>query len=75
MSVIYVVTYDYAQYLEFCRRKRSAPQGDRFRYVKEVRTLALLRQPVDIVFVHGWQGRKDWRAIYNRALIIGKRPG
>lgn len=72
--MIYVVAQNYRAYLDFCGRKRTAPEGGRFRYVKDVRTLAFIRQPVDIVFVAGWQDRTDWRAIYNRALVIGRRP-
>lgn len=72
---LYVVTYDRRQFEDWCRRKGHHPESRAVRYVRDADVLNRLRHPVRILFVHGWRARKDATAVYNRALVIGRRPG
>jgi hypothetical protein len=47
--------------------------GHRVRFVSGPGTVKHLSEGVDFLFLKHWQSRKDWRAIYNRALAIGRR--
>ena len=71
---LYVVAYDRRAFEDWCRTKGFDPNGKYVRYVRDVTVLKNLRSEVRILFIHGWGARKDWRKIYNRALIIGRRP-
>lgn len=71
---LYVVAEDRAAFEDWCRRKGHDPNGRSVRYVNSVRVLNSLRHEVRILFIHGWSKRKDWRPIYNRSLVIGRRP-
>lgn len=71
---LYVVALNYRQFAEWCARKRIHPESRSVRYVRDVAVLQRLRHPVRILFIENWGGRKDWREIYNRALVIGRRP-
>lgn len=71
---LYVVAYDYEVFLSWCDGKGIDPNSRAVRYVNSVRVLNSLRHEVRILFLTGWQARDDWRAIHNRALIIGRRP-
>lgn len=71
---LYVVALNYRQFLDWCARKGYSPTGGAVRYVRGVETLAGLRTEVRILFIENWDDRSDARALYNRALIIGRRP-
>ena len=71
---LYVVAYDRRAFETWCARKGIDPNARSVRYVNSVRVLNSLRHEVRILFLIGWMDRKDWRAIHNRALIIGRRP-
>ena len=72
---IYVVALNHRQFLDWCVRKRINPhqRPSPVIYVRDVMTLRGVRD-ARIVFVQNWDDRKDWREIYNRALIVGRRP-
>lgn len=71
---LFVVALNYRQFVDWCRRKGISPTGQSVRYVRGVETLKGLRSEVRILFIENWDDRIDARAIYNRALIIGRRP-
>lgn len=71
---LFVVAFNYAAYVNWCQAKGHAPHGGSVRYVRGIETLAHLRSDVRFLFLYGWDQRKDWRAIHNRALVIGRRP-
>ena len=71
---LYVVAQNYNAFLIWCTAKGIAPHDGPVRYVRGVETLAPLRSDVRFLFLVGWRDRPDWRAIHNRALILGRRP-
>ena len=70
---LFVVALNYAAYVNWCQAKGYRPHNGSVRYVRDVRTL-LGQRDIRILFLYGWEGRKDWREIYNRAMIVGRRP-
>lgn len=72
---LYVVALNYRQFLDWCRRKGHNPnrRPSTVVYVRDAKRLMGLHN-VRIVFVQNWEDREDWREIYNRALIVGRRP-
>jgi hypothetical protein len=72
---LYVVALNYRQFLDWCARKGHNPnqRPATVVYVRDATRLMGLRD-VRLVFVPNWMDRKDWREIYNRALIVGRRP-
>lgn len=71
---LYVVARNYRQFLDWCQRKGHDPNSRAFRYVRDVKVLMGPRHSVRIIFVGNWRDRVDAVAIYNRALVIGRRP-
>lgn len=70
---LFVVAYNYNAYVQWCQRKGYAPHGRSVRYVRGVSTLDR-QKDIRILFIYGWQERSDGRQIYNRAMIVGRRP-
>ena len=70
---LFVVAQNYRAFLDWCERKRIEPHSREVIYVRDVKRL-MGQRDIRIVFVGGWVDRKDWREIYNRALIVGRRP-
>jgi hypothetical protein len=71
---LFVVAYNYNAFVKWCRAKGHAPHGGAVVYVRGADTLKGLRSDVRFLFLYGWQERSDSRAIFNRYLIIGRRP-
>jgi len=71
---LYVIAYDRAGFEAWCTRRGINPDSRAVRYVRDVNVLNRLRHDVRILFIYGWQERKDGRALYNRAMVIGRRP-
>lgn len=70
---LFVVAYNYTAYVNWCQAKGHRPHNGSVRYVRDVNTLRG-QQDIRILFLYGWQERKDGRQIYNRAMIVGRRP-
>lgn len=71
---LFVVARNYQQFQDWCRRKGYDPAGRHVRYVRGVDTL-MGQRDIRILFLHNWVDRSDARAVYNRAMIVGRRPG
>jgi len=71
---LFVVAFNYNAYVQWCQRKGHALHNGTVRYVRDVHTLDR-QKDIRILFLHGWEARKDGRQIYNRAMIVGRRPG
>lgn len=70
---LFVVAHNYQAYLTWCRKKGYPPHAGSVRYVRGVETLER-QADIRILFLYGWQERRDARKIYNRAMIVGRRP-
>ena len=70
---LFVVALDYRAFLAWCERKRIEPHSKEVVYVRDARRL-MGQRDIRILFLHGWVERKDWRAVYERAIIVGRRP-
>lgn len=70
---LFVVAGNYQEYYHWCLRKRHAPHNAGFVYVREARRLFGQRD-IRILFLPGWTKHREARAIYNRAIIVGRRP-
>ena len=70
---LYVVTHDHAAYLAWCEERGVTPTHGRHVYVRGAQTLKG-KEGARILFVAGWQRRKDWRKVYNAALIAQRKP-
>ena len=71
---LFVVALNYRAFLDWCERKRIEPHSREVIYVRDAKRLHGQRD-IRILFLYGWTERKDWRDIYNRAVIVGRRPG
>lgn len=72
---LFVVAADYKAFLDWCERKGLSPlpAAGQVIYVADARKL-LGQRDVRILFLHGWTQHRHARSIYNRALIVGRRP-
>lgn len=70
---LFVVAYNRQAFEAWCKRKGYNPNGRGVRYVRGVEVIDR-QQNIRILFVYGWQERSDARAIYNRAMLVGRRP-
>jgi hypothetical protein len=70
---LFVVAASYQAFVDWCHRKGHTADAPHVRYVRDARTL-LGQRDIRILFTHGWTKHRHARAIYNRALIIGRRP-
>lgn len=70
---LFVVALNYRAFLTWCERKGIAPHSKEVVYVQDVKRL-MGQRDIRILFIHGWVERKDWREIYNRSIIVGRRP-
>lgn len=70
---LFVVAKSYQAYIHWCRAKGHRPHNGSVRYVRDVMTLRG-QSDIRILFLYGWQEHRDSRGIYNRAMIIGRRP-
>ena len=70
---LFVVASNYRAYYHWCLTKRHAPHNAGFIYVRGVETIDR-QKDIRILFLHGWTKHKDSRAIYNRAILVGRRP-
>lgn len=70
---LFVVALNYSHYVQWCQKKGYAPHGHSVRYVRDVMTLRG-QSNIRILFLAGWEERSDGRALFNRAMIVGRRP-
>jgi hypothetical protein len=70
---LFVVASSYRAFVDWCHRRGHTANVAGLRYVSDARTLNG-QSNVRILFTHGWTEHPHSRAIYNRALIVGRRP-
>ena len=70
---LFVVAADYRAFRAWCLRKGINPLGRHTLYVRDVEMLKGQRD-IRILFIHGWQDRKDSQKIHSLATIVGRRP-
>lgn len=71
---IYIVASDHEAFERWCWKQDPNGELPSVKYVESVKTLAFETGGVEFLFLKGWRRRPDWRAIYNKALRVGRRP-
>lgn len=58
MKTIYVIAYDYVQFLEYCRLNKINPYSHLIVYVRDVKQIVGVVNP-EVVYYGTWYDRKD----------------